>query len=413
MKNKKIGRRVALASTLLALSGCASGGPSWASLNPFGKHSADGNIASNTISPDSSMPGAPPAFAQGTQGQISSMGSAVKSAYAKTTDSVAGIFKGKADTVDGAGNTIDADDPLRLDKEPQSIGPEVFVANGQLWESTGNFEKAMENYAKALETEPRNAPALGSIARLNFRQAKHAEAVDYFERAIEAAPNDAALYNDLGLTLSKMKRHQEAAKAIQSALAIAPGTSRYANNLASVHYAAGRSEQAMKTLAEHNKPAVAHFNMAYLEFNDGNYDAAREQLTEALRYEPQASDDSAIRRAVERSRELLAKLDRGSMQVAKIAQAAPQAYKAAQRLQETGKQVVRTTGESYSMSDDNTAADSGATSPSAEAAKQNVSESEKPEETSTESAKPTASHPFALPANFFQSAETSNEASEE
>lgn len=334
------GKRVLLAATLLACTGCASGGgPSLASLNPFGKPSSTAATATLEDAPSPGISEAVASTAQGARGQVSSMSAAVKSAYSKTTGGIAGLFNGKDgdESVDEAGNAIASDDPLSLKNKPDSIGPEVYVANGQLWETSGNLDNAMEKYAKALEIEPTNAPALASIARLKFRQTQYEEAAKYFARATDASPSDASLYNDWGLTLSKLGKHQEASQTIQKALAISPGTSRYANNLASVQYSAGTPDQALQTLKQHNKAAVAHFNMAYLEFNQGNYDKARVQLTEAIKYEPQAEDDTAVKRAVDRSRELLAKLDGPAGQISTVAQAASQTYDAAQQLQQTAQ----------------------------------------------------------------------------
>ncbi|WP_162006663.1 tetratricopeptide repeat protein [Roseimaritima sediminicola] len=331
-------KRALLTATLLACTGCAGGGgPSLASLNPFQQSPGPATASLE----DTSSPGLTESVAstaQGARGQVSSMSAAVKSAYNKTAGGIAGLFGGDnaTATVDQAGNAIAADDPLSLQNKPESIGAEVYVANGQLWETSGNLESAMEKYAKALEIEPNNAPALASIARLKFRQSQYQEAAEYFKRATTAAPSDASLYNDWGLTLSKLGQHPEAAKTIQKALAISPGTSRYANNLASVQYNAGTPDKALHTLQQHNKPAVAHFNMAYLEFNQGNYDKARVQLTEALKFEPQAEEDTAVKRAVDRSRELLAKLDGPMSQISNVAQAATQTYNAAQQLQQSG-----------------------------------------------------------------------------
>jgi len=334
-------KRAALIAGLLACTGCAGGGgPSLASLNPFGKADPSAsNVSDGTASPG--ITSAVASTAKGARGQVSSMSAAVKSAYSKTTDGITGIFTGgKEDLVDGTGKPIPQDDPLRLDNKPKSIGPEVFVANGQLWETSGNLDKAMENYSKALESEPTNAPALASVARLKFRQGLFDESANYFQRAVATAPNDASLYNDWGLTQSKQGKHADAAQTIQKALAISPGTSRYANNLASVQFSAGQSDKALATLQQHNQPAVAHFNMAYLEFNQGNYDRARLQLAEAIKFEPQANEDTAVRRAVDRSRELLAKLDGPATQMATVAQAIPQAYDVAKQLQQTAKQVM-------------------------------------------------------------------------
>jgi Tfp pilus assembly protein PilF len=246
------------------------------------------------------------------------MGATAKSALGKTTNAVAGVFSRNDDAEDGGAST----DPLSLSNKPKSVGPEVFVANGQLWESTGDYGKAMESYTKALENEPNNAPALTSIARLHFRQGKHKQAVEFFQRAIAQNPEDAGLHNDLGLTLSKLGDHAAATKSLQKSLELAPGTSRYANNLASVSFEAGDSSSAYQVLAKNNKPAVAHFNMAYLHFKNGQMSEAKGHLGQALRYEPQASGDDAVERAVERSRDMLAQIDAS---MAPIAQAAPHA----------------------------------------------------------------------------------------
>lgn len=291
----------ALASPLFVFStGCTGSGTPLASMNPF----------SSATPASGSQVGSEPAEsiaakASGTGNQFRTLSTTAKSAYGKTKGAVAKLF-GKEPAPENAGT---ADDPLRLDNQPNSIGPEVFVANGQLWESTGNFTKAMESYTSALQSEPNNPPALTSIARLHFRQGNHRQAADYFRKAIEQSPEDASLHHDLGLTLSKMNDHTGATQALTRALELAPGTSRYANSLASAKFEAGKTEAAYNVLSENNKPAVAHFNMAYLHFKSGQMSDARGHLAKAIEFEPLAASDSAVKRAVERSREMLAQID--------------------------------------------------------------------------------------------------------
>lgn len=209
----------------------------------------------------------------------------------------------------GGDSEVDAQhDPLALDNSPEKLEPDVFVANGQLWESTGNLTKAMESYQKALSTSPDHEPALTSVARLHFRESNYPKAAEFFQKSISKKPNDAALFNDLGLTLSKLGQHDLAAQTLQRALQIAPGTSRYANNLASVHFESGKSDEALKVLQANNKPAVAHFNMAFLHYKKGQVAQAQTQLNQSLAHEKDASADPATKRAIDRSREMLAQI---------------------------------------------------------------------------------------------------------
>jgi Flp pilus assembly protein TadD len=291
-------------STAMSSTGCSSSGLSVASLNPFSK-------ATPSIGEAGQKPGITQSIAAGASGATDSMksaGMAAKGFFGKTSSAVAGVFGRETDLSNAE---PEMSDPLRLENRPDSVDPEVFVANGQLWESTGDMGKAMESYTKALETNPKHAPALTSLARLHFRQGKLPQAVDYFQKALAQNPQDAGLHNDLGLTLSKMGRQPEAIASLQKALQLAPGTSRYANNLASVRFENGDSKGALLVLTQNNKPAVAHFNMAYLHFKKGQSNQAQTHLSEALKFESQAATDPATGRAVTRSREMLAQIQNG------------------------------------------------------------------------------------------------------
>ena len=176
---------------------------------------------------------------------------------------------------------------------------------------------------RALESEPNNGPALASIARLNYRQEQYGKAVEFFQKAVKAVPNDAGLYNDMGLTLSQIGRHDEAVVAMNQAISLSPGTSRYANNLATIQFQSGREEDARATLAKHNTPAVAHYNMAYLQYSAQRNDKALQELGQVLAMSNTAGTDSASQRAVAKSKELFEKLGGPATQ---IAQSLPHLY---------------------------------------------------------------------------------------
>lgn len=287
-------QRIVLAGVTIALApaaGCFSDGGSFASVSPFSQRPVAPGAAES-----------PP----GITGHLASAGSKTKAAVVRTGGAIGSLFSRTERTT---GSDLPEDDPLRLDNKPDRVDPEVFVAAGQLWESTGNFEKAMTSYAKALEQQNDHVPALTNIARLHFRQGNLRESENYFRRALTKKPDDSELHHDLGLALGRMKQYESAIESMNRALELSPANSRYANNLATIHFDAGGREAAFAVLNDHNKPAVAHYNMAYLHFRSGQMESARGHLQESLRFEPIASNDVAIRRAVERSRKLLNQLD--------------------------------------------------------------------------------------------------------
>ncbi|WP_168564868.1 tetratricopeptide repeat protein [Crateriforma spongiae] len=292
-----------LACGTVASTGCSTGGMSLASMNPFSRKDTTG-------APPVGFDGSEAIAKKDDKNVFSTVSSSTRDALSKTGQSITGVFTRKQAEVNG--EKIAEDDPLSLTNEPDDISSEVYVANGQLWESTGNFQRAMEAYDRALETDPKDAAALASVARLHFRQNNHTEAAKHFHQAIQQNPKDAGLYNDLGLTLSRLGQHGPAVQTLQQALNLAPGTSRYVNNLASVQFESGDAAAAMKTLAEANQPAVAHFNMAYLFYRKGQVPQATQQLNLALKYEADQSADPSTRKAVERSKEMLAQIQRGT-----------------------------------------------------------------------------------------------------
>jgi len=330
VKNFRSVRRVAHTAYLagiatLCSSGCATNTASLASLNPFAKSAEP---AAEAPAGTASTPGQFATMRQTVAGQANNLSLAASSAWTKTKSGVSGLLGSESPATDQAGNPLAEDDPTRL-SSPASVSPEVFVAQGALWETSGDFTKAMDSYTRALQTEPGNAAALASVARLHLRQEQLPQAADHFRKAIEANPKDAALLNDYGMTQAKMGDLTGAVQSLTKALELSPGTSRFANNLANVSYDAGDADGALAVLMQHNKPAVAHFNMAYLHYRAGNYAGAKTQLNEVLQYESLGERDSAVAQAVSRSRDMLAQMDSG---VARIAEAAPRALATANQV---------------------------------------------------------------------------------
>lgn len=230
---------------------------------------------------------------RGVTGQWNTMTSAAGSAWKKTTSAVTGMFSPAAPPSAG-----EKQDPTSLSTKVESIGPEVYVAYGQVCESTGKFVDAMDNYDKALKISPTNGPALTAMARLHDRQNQTAKASEYYQQAIAATPNEAQLYSDFGMLLARNGQGEEACKKLEQAIAIRPSEAKYHSNLAAVQLDSGKADKAMETLQKVNSPAAANYNMALLLVQRNQIQNAQQHLTVALQQDPN----------MQPAREMLAKL---------------------------------------------------------------------------------------------------------
>jgi tetratricopeptide (TPR) repeat protein len=296
--------------------GCASQSFSLASLNPFSK-SADATVAAKP----SGSTGQLASMRQTVAGQANSFNMAATSAWSKTKNGVTGLFGGKPDPTDTSVGKYADDDPTRL-STAVSVSSDVYVKQGLLWETSGDFVKAMESFDRALKTDPSNAAALASIGRLHMRQKNYPAASESLAKAIAVSPNEAALHNDYGMARAELKDLTGATESITKALEISPETTRFSNNLAKVRFTAGDTTGALAVLQKHNNPAVAHFNMAYLHFEAKDYANARSHLSQVLQYEPSAQTDPSIAQAVSQSRNMLAAIDGGATRLAQTGSAA-------------------------------------------------------------------------------------------
>ncbi|MFO0941850.1 MAG: tetratricopeptide repeat protein [Pirellulales bacterium] len=266
-------KRSARVALLLALAigpsvGCASMKPT----NWFSKSSS---ASPSSGSWTESVAGA----GKGIGDSFKTMGSTMTSAVGKAKNAVVSTFSGTGtDKLDPA--TSLADMPSK-----NSLGPEIWVTNGQVFEMKGDYNKALDNYTKALEKEPDNLPALQAVARLHVRQEQYAQAVDDYQKVVKVSPT-AENFSDLASAQQKAGRLGDAQTSIQKAISMEPSVARYRNNLAGILVAGGRSDEAVKELQQIFPPAVANYNVAYLHFMNKNTAAAQQHLQAALAADP-------------------------------------------------------------------------------------------------------------------------------
>ena len=224
------------------------------------KIEADGGTTSYDQEPDS------------TAGKI---GSAVKKATSSVTSAL--TLKPKV---------IKAHDPVSLSSMPEHINVAVIYQAGRLAESKGDRAAAIKQYTRAVEEAPEHLPSLISLARLHDRDENFSEAQRLYRKAIKAEPGNAMAYNDLGLCLARNDRDEESIAALGQAISLEPSSKLYRNNLATVLVDMGRVDAAWNELAGAHSPAVAHYNLGYLLFENGDKQQAQRQFQLAVQKDP-------------------------------------------------------------------------------------------------------------------------------
>jgi Tfp pilus assembly protein PilF len=229
--------------------------------------------------PGAGVAGSLASTTKAVKGQFSTMGTAVSSAYGKAKTAITSPFTTPTSTspADSATNSL---------SKSNSIGPEVYVMTGQLNESKGEYGKALDNYSKALEADPKCVSAMLSMARLYDRQNESEKSISFYNKAIEIAPNSGASYAELGGLYVKTGNLNAAKDQLQKAVNLEPKNPSHRSALAGVLLDMGNPEAALGELTQVHNPAMANYQMAYLHFSRKNVPATQQFLTNALQIDP-------------------------------------------------------------------------------------------------------------------------------
>ncbi len=155
-----------------------------------------------------------------------------------------------------------------------------------MYESNGQYAKAMDYYSKALEAESTNVAALSSMARLHDRQNNTDKAVEFYQRAIKVAPGQASLHADLGSVHARLGQTATAKEQYQKAINLDPKNRSYRSSLAGILVDEGQSDKAEQELRQVDGPAMSNYQMAYLYMSRQNLPETRQYLAKALAIDP-------------------------------------------------------------------------------------------------------------------------------
>jgi tetratricopeptide (TPR) repeat protein len=143
------------------------------------------------------------------------------------------------------------DEARRALKEAESLNPDsarVLLAGGLLSQAEGQDQKALEEYSRVLELEPRNVEAFLRIAIAYDKFEMPEKATEAYRKAIDLDPGYFEPYEELGLFFYYRGRYPEAAEQFQKAIERAPGVVDAHTSLGGVLCDLGRYEEAEDAL---------------------------------------------------------------------------------------------------------------------------------------------------------------------
>ena len=214
------------------------------------------------------------------------------------------------------------------------LNASTFLAHGELLERRGELDRAVMQYQRALELAPDLVAARNRLGVTLNKRGQHGEATAQFRTALRQRPQLAYLHNNLGFSLYLQERYEEAAPALERAIELQPTFRRARMNFGLVLARMGRYDKAWEQFVEAGTKADAHYNIAIIQVEAGEYKLAACSLEDALRQDPELT---AARNQLREIARLAAVQEAAEAEAARIAAEAAEA----QRLDELEAEALQ------------------------------------------------------------------------
>jgi len=127
---------------------------------------------------------------------------------------------------------------------PKAIHFYAHLWLGSCYEAMGQGEKALEEYARASEINPRWEDKGAEIGEFHLRGGRPDKALFYLERAAQAGSDDPSLWSNLGIAYRQLGRIVDAERALRHALELEPCHFNALANLGHLMLAQGKTAEA-------------------------------------------------------------------------------------------------------------------------------------------------------------------------
>lgn len=213
-----------------------------------------------------------------------------------------GKLQGQESEIQQASYQVEAGSDLNFSRKVED--PVTLKLHYARWvEEMENYPEARKHYAEVLEQRPENFDAILGLARLDQASGDVASAEKGFRRAISLQPNSHIAQHAMGQFMLKQGRVSESLPLLNQALSNQPDNKAYRFHLAVALAKSGDVNAALPHFQQTVGPAAAHFNVATVLKERGDFRGAEQQYRQALTINPQLKQAQYALQALNRSNE--------------------------------------------------------------------------------------------------------------
>lgn len=194
----------------------------------------------------------------------------------------------EAELIDPAVETCDR----ALNMDPDS--PQVNIALGNLYLTTGRPDFASESFERALKIDAGNVEALLGLVKADIDRERPDDAEVHFQRAKNLMPENGQIYSTYGASLVNIGRYGRAEELLRRAVELEPDNPRNYSHLGATLIFLGKFQEAYETLVKASEIGdydKSYSNLGALLFFAGDYGESVKLLRKAVELTP---DDSRI-----------------------------------------------------------------------------------------------------------------------
>jgi tetratricopeptide (TPR) repeat protein len=134
---------------------------------------------------------------------------------------------------------------IQAQEQMEQSDPYYWMRMGYWYGRTGEKEKALEAFKKALDLNPEDAKAWNNIGVVYHEEEEYGEAIPYFKKAIALDPTDQRFWYNLGLAYHHIGAYDDAITAYNASLHIVEARAKVWNDLGVTYRVMGELDKAL------------------------------------------------------------------------------------------------------------------------------------------------------------------------